>query len=234
MLLLLFRPVYQCTVALLCRSLPAYHPCLLSTDSPPPFFTVFCHLDDALHAMRRRSCSLRRLEVHTKRRAHAIMAELANPNPTVFEPTHDPLKGRTDAERAAEDDEDTEDPIDAWEVFEMIRRIRDPEHPNSLEQLKVVEPSLITVDWKKRHIRVLFTPTVPHCSLTTLIGLSIRLQLERSLPEYTKVDIYVTPGTHEQEAQVNKQLNDKERVAAALENRNLLNVVESCINEFDE
>ncbi|CBZ23721.1 conserved hypothetical protein [Leishmania mexicana MHOM/GT/2001/U1103] len=162
------------------------------------------------------------------------MAELANPNPTVFEPTHDPLKGRTDAERAAEDDEDAEDPIDAWEVFEMIRRIRDPEHPNSLEQLKVVEPSLITVDWKKRHIRVLFTPTVPHCSLTTLIGLSIRLQLERSLPEYTKVDIYVTPGTHEQEEQVNKQLNDKERVAAALENRNLLNVVESCINEFDE
>ncbi|KAG5510964.1 hypothetical protein JKF63_06465 [Porcisia hertigi] len=162
------------------------------------------------------------------------MSTLANPNPTVFEPRYNSLKDRTDAERAAEGDEDTEDPIDAWEVFEMIRRIRDPEHPNSLEQLRVVEPSLITVNWNKRHIRVYFTPTVPHCSLTALIGLSIRLQLERSLPEYTKIDIYVTPGSHEQEEQVNKQLNDKERVAAALENGNLLNVIESCINEFDE
>lgn len=159
---------------------------------------------------------------------------LVNPNPTVFEPAADALYRRTTAELEAEDDDGVEDPIDAYEVFEMIRRIRDPEHPNTLEQLKVVEPSLITVNWKKRHIKVLFTPTVPHCSLTTLIGLSIRLQLDRSLPEFTKVDVYVTPGTHEQEEQVNKQLNDKERVAAALENRNLLNVVESCLNEFDE
>lgn len=162
------------------------------------------------------------------------MTTLANPNPTIFEPTDDALLERTADEIAAEADDSVEDPIDAYEVFEMIRRIRDPEHPTSLEQLKVVEPSLITVNWKRRYVKVLFTPTVPHCSLTTLIGLSIRLQLDRSLPEFTKVDIYVSPGTHEQEEQVNKQLNDKERVAAALENRNLLNVVESCLNEFDE
>lgn len=156
---------------------------------------------------------------------------LANPSPIVYdEVTH---VGRSELELAAERDDSVEDPVDAWEVFELIRRIRDPEHPNTLEQLKVVEPSLITVNWKKQHIRVMFTPTVPHCSLTALIGLSISLQLQRSMPPFTKIDVYVTPGTHDQEEQVNKQLNDKERVAAALENRSLLNVVESCIN-FEE
>ena len=36
-------------------------------------------------------------------------------------------------------------------------------------------------------------------------------------------------GTHVSEAQVNKQLNDKERVAAALENGHLLQVVNKCL-----
>jgi hypothetical protein len=37
------------------------------------------------------------------------------------------------------------------------------------------------------------------------------------------------PGSHSSEAAVNKQLNDKERVAAALENPNLLEKVELCL-----
>lgn len=162
----------------------------------------------------------------------AAAMTLANPNPTLF--GSDVTYRRPDEEIRREDDDTIEDPIDAWEIFEMIRRIQDPEHPYSLEQLKVVEPSLITVNWPKRHVHVFFTPTVPHCSLTTLIGLSIRVQLEESLPQYTKVDIDVTPGSHEQEEQVNKQLNDKERVAAALENTSLLRVVRNCIHAFDE
>jgi hypothetical protein len=43
------------------------------------------------------------------------------------------------------------------------------------------------------------------------------------------VDIFVTPGTHSTEAAVNKQLNDKERVAAALENPNLVDMVNNCL-----
>ncbi|CAD2222053.1 Iron-sulfur cluster assembly protein, putative [Angomonas deanei] len=159
---------------------------------------------------------------------------VSNPNPIVFDDFETPPTQRSAEELAAERDDSVDDPIDAWEVFEMIRRIRDPEHPNTLEQLRVVDPSIITVNWKKKHVRVNFTPTVPHCSLTTLIGLSIRLQLERNLPQYTKVDVYLTPGSHDQEEQVNKQLNDKERVAAALENQNLLRVVESCVYAFQE
>lgn len=41
--------------------------------------------------------------------------------------------------------------------------------------------------------------------------------------------LQVTPGTHSSEAAVNKQLGDKERVAAALENPNLLDMVERCL-----
>ncbi len=44
-----------------------------------------------------------------------------------------------------------------------------------------------------------------------------------------QVDIAVSPGGHASEAAVNKQLNDKERVAAALENPNLAGMVDRCL-----
>ncbi|RNF06893.1 MIP18 family protein [Trypanosoma conorhini] len=161
------------------------------------------------------------------------MTELVNPNPTVFRGSlHHPPR-RSAEELLQERDDALRDPIDSLEVFHHIRNIRDPEHPNTLEELKVVEPELIDVDEARQTVRVQFTPTVPHCSMTTLIGLCIRLKLQRSLPRGTKLDVCVAPGSHEQEEQVNKQLKDKERVAAALENKNLLSVVESCLNEFE-
>ncbi|CAA0838244.1 MIP18 family protein [Striga hermonthica] len=110
-----------------------------------------------------------------------------------------------------------------------IRDIKDPEHPYSLEELKVVSEDSIEVDDEKSHVRVTFTPTVEHCSMATVIGLCLQVKLMRSLPPRYKVDIRVAPGTHATEAAVNKQLNDKERVAAALENPNLLNMVDECL-----
>lgn len=65
--------------------------------------------------------------------------------------------------------------------------------------------------------------------MATLIGLCIRVRLLRSLPERFKVDIAVRAGTHQSEQAVNKQLQDKERVAAALENTHLLEVVNQCL-----
>lgn len=41
-------------------------------------------------------------------------------------------------------DLETEDEIDEYEVFDAIRHINDPEHPLTLEQLKVVSPQLIS------------------------------------------------------------------------------------------
>ena len=125
------------------------------------------------------------------------------------------------------------DPLDSLEIFEILRDIKDPEHPHSLEQLRVVQRNLISVDDARGRVSVHFTPTIPHCSMATLIGLSIRVKLLRSLPPRFKVDVRVTPGKHASEDAVNKQLNDKERVAAALENDNLLRTVNGCIQGVD-
>lgn len=112
---------------------------------------------------------------------------------------------------------------------DLIRVINDPEHPLTLEELHVVEESLIALDNKSNQIKINFTPTIPHCSMATLIGLSIRVKLLRALPPRFKVTVEITPGTHASEMAVNKQLADKERVAAALENKHLIEVINQCI-----
>ena len=84
--------------------------------------------------------------------------------------------------------------VDSLEVFEHIRDIRDPEHPYTLEQLSVVrEEHIFVEDCKDKSqrmrgtVRVQFTPTVMHCSMATLIGLSIRVKLMRVLHPRFKV-----------------------------------------------
>uniref|UniRef100_A0A0N5BJG1 FeS_assembly_P domain-containing protein n=1 Tax=Strongyloides papillosus TaxID=174720 RepID=A0A0N5BJG1_STREA len=128
-----------------------------------------------------------------------------------------------------------DEPITAEEVFEYIRDINDPEHPYTLEQLNVVQEELITVnnDEENPFVDVRFTPTIPHCSMATLIGLCIRIKLERSLPPGMKIITRITQGTHNSEESINKQLADKERVAAAVENQNLMNTVNQCLKTRD-
>ena len=129
------------------------------------------------------------------------------------------------------------DAIDADEIFEIIRNIQDPEHPLTLEQLGVVSRSQIEVEENSpdeiSKVDVRFTPTIPHCSMATMIGLCIRVKLLRSLPSSGrfKVSVRIEPGTHNSENSVNKQLADKERVCAALENKHLLGVVNKCIRQ---
>ena len=122
------------------------------------------------------------------------------------------------------------EPWDALEVFDLVRSINDPEHPLTLEQLNVTQLALISVDDAACSISLHFTPTIPHCSMATLIGLCIRVKLIRSLPSRFKVDINITRGMHATEEAINKQLNDKERVAAALENNHLLDIVNKCLS----
>ena len=52
----------------------------------------------------------------------------------------------------------------------IIRSINDPEHPLTLEELNVVDESNIEVDDDNNYVKVMFTPTIPHCSMATLIG----------------------------------------------------------------
>ena len=69
--------------------------------------------------------------------------------------------------------------------------------------------------------------------MVTLIGLMIRVKLLRSLPSTYKVDLMIEKGKHEQEIEVNKQLNDKERVIAALEQPRLLTMVNNGLREAE-
>nr|XP_056721898.1 cytosolic iron-sulfur assembly component 2A [Euleptes europaea] len=122
----------------------------------------------------------------------------------------------------------------ALEVYDLIRTIRDPEKPNTLEELDVVAESGVEVQEVGEDeflVTVRFTPTVPHCSLATLIGLCLRIKLQRCLPFKHKLEIYISEGMHSTEADINKQINDKERVAAAMENPNLREIVEQCVLE---
>ena len=110
-----------------------------------------------------------------------------------------------------------------------------------MEELNVVQEQLVSVAPLKTSINsdnllatIEFVPTVPHCSLATLIGLCLRTKLNRELPPGRfKIDLKVKEGTHSTAQEITKQINDKERVAAALENPNLVKVVEQCINEND-
>ncbi|KAJ6641723.1 MIP18 family protein galla-2 [Pseudolycoriella hygida] len=149
--------------------------------------------------------------------------ELENLNPNVYK------KSAERSVTSTETDDSVVDPFDEREIFDLIRAINDPEHPLSLEELHVVQQNLISVDNAHNEIKVNFTPTIPHCSMATLIGLSIRVKLLRSLPPRFKVTVEITPGTHSSEHAVNKQLADKERVAAALENAHLIEVINQCI-----
>ena len=69
--------------------------------------------------------------------------------------------------------------------------------------------------------------------MPTLIGLSLRVKLQRTLPRRFKIRVSLTAGSHSTEEEVNKQLNDKERIAAAMENPALLQVINKSIAETD-
>ncbi|EFH63434.1 hypothetical protein ARALYDRAFT_475950 [Arabidopsis lyrata subsp. lyrata] len=162
-----------------------------------------------------------------------MVTGLINENPIIY-----PKKERRLRTDSSTTDEFTPEPIDQLEIFDILNfgncnpfvvDIKDPEHPNTLEDLRVVTEDSVEVDDENSYVRVTFTPTVEHCSMATVIGLCVRVKLLRSLPSRYKIDIRVAPGSHATEDALNKQLNDKERVAAALENPNLVEMVDECL-----
>ena len=154
---------------------------------------------------------------------------LLNANPIVYNVADYSLE--EDTELSDNVDESFRESVTKEEVFGHIRNINDPEHPLTLEQLNVVSIDNVEVSDPGNRIAIRFTPTIPHCSMATLIGLCIRVKLFRSLPARFKVSVEISPGAHNTEKEINKQLADKERVAAALENAHLLEVVNKCIAE---
>jgi len=152
-----------------------------------------------------------------------MIRTLDNVNPTVYGKKEDRALTK------AEQDDEISDEIDSREIFDLIRGIKDPEHPLTLEELNVVDEGNVFVDSGNKKVEVIFTPTIEHCSLASLIGLCIQVKLLRSIPAQHKISVRIAPGSHSTEDIVNKQLADKERVAAALENIQLLEVINQCL-----
>jgi len=130
----------------------------------------------------------------------SFLKTLDNANPIVYGKREDRIIDRT------ERDENVTDEIDSREIFDLIRGIKDPEHPLTLEELNVVEEGNVIVDTATKRIEVIFTPTIEHCSLASLIGLCIQVKLLRSIPAQYKVSVRIAPGSHSTEDVVNKQL----------------------------
>lgn len=120
-------------------------------------------------------------------------------------------------------------------IYELIRYIKDPEHPHTLEQLKVVtleDIKVFTVNTKYGSnidcIEVSFTPTVPHCSMASIIGLSIIKILKHFfIKQYLVVKL--VKDTHVDFKGINKQLSDKDRVYAAFENQAIADLIDECV-----
>jgi len=132
------------------------------------------------------------------------------------------------------------------ELFSAIRYIQDPEHQLTLEQLGVVKKKLIhfkqqqqqqqqqqesaAEDETSNHVIIEFIPTVPHCSLATTIGLCLRTKLEQDFPDL-KLEVRILSGRHLSGDEINKQLNDKERCCAAMENPAINQLIQKLINQ---
>ncbi|KAG4301792.1 hypothetical protein PCANB_001982 [Pneumocystis canis] len=150
---------------------------------------------------------------------------LININPIIYEKNEKSLKEWINffneiKDNTKQDNLETKEVIDKQEIYDLLANITDPEHPLTLEQLGVVNLDDIYLydneTNKTTHLTVEITPTIPHCSMATLIGLCIRVRLERCLPPRFRINVKIKKDTHQNEKQINKQLGDKERVAAAL------------------
>lgn len=133
-------------------------------------------------------------------------------------------------------DEEEREEIDEQEVYDLISTILDPEHPLTLgslgvvnlDDIRIIPPS--TPRSRISSVQVLITPTTSACSLTTVIGLGVKVRLVNALPPRFRVDVRIKEGTSASADEANKQLGDKERVAAAMENRSLINMVKHMLS----
>lgn len=181
-------------------------------------------------------------DLPTRRRRHSVSTKSSPAREGIFpypSPNYaeDPFSFPGDvneSENSSDSDSlSNAEPIDEQEIFDLISTISDPEHPLSLGSLAVVSlpdisikptiPSRPTSNLQT--VTVLITPTITHCSLATVIGLGVRVRLEQSLPSRFRVDVQIKEGTHSTATEVTKQLADKERVAAAMENGTLMGVL---------
>ncbi|KAK6505473.1 hypothetical protein TWF481_007371 [Arthrobotrys musiformis] len=186
----------------------------------------------------------RHSESRKKQSTSAHIADKISRLPPSKSLSYDPFSSAEDSAYSSgsasdqDDDDETADDIDEQEIYDLISTISDPEHPLSLGELAVINLPHIHVTHTPptpqnlhpmSHVLVEITPTINHCSLATVIGLGVRVRLEQALPPRFRIDVRIREGTHQSTDQVNKQLNDKERVAAACENETLMGVLSNML-----
>ena len=136
------------------------------------------------------------------------MNEIYNPNPTVLKTAGkrgartssnlwDLDEGQT-GEYGLCDDYSASESIDQNEIFgrhfslccykltkvtfftDLVRFITDPEHKHmTLEELMVVSAPQCSVSNETNSVQIEFTPTVPHCGMSTVIGMLGGIQHRR-------------------------------------------------------
>lgn len=88
----------------------------------------------------------------------------------------------------------------------------------------------------RARVTITLLPTVPHCHLMHWICLSVVARLRDVLPVTTAWQIVVKllPGSHQQWEELERQAQDKERVAAALDNPAMMKEIRKLINPFGD
>ena len=138
-------------------------------------------------------------------------------------------------EREKTENNDTiEDKIDSYEIFDLIRDIKDPEHPYNLEELNIISLEDIIVDNNNRIITVYFSPTIENCGFASLIGLSIKLKLLNFISPKYNIDVLIKEPKNENDKNLNKQINDKERLEASNLNNNIVDFCTTAIIDTEE
>lgn len=122
---------------------------------------------------------------------------MENPNPVLFEVhqtvEYKPFVYNSDTIISSEDIFSTQ-PVCLLKKLihfeDAIRKINDPEHPMSLEELGVVQLEHIEVNNEDKSVAIKYTPTIPHCSMATLIGLCIKIRLIQTIPREYWVNFF--------------------------------------------
>ena len=125
-------------------------------------------------------------------------------------------------------------------VFTLLKNIKDPEFSYNLYNLDILSIEKILVENhninQNIHIGLLINPTYDLCTMSSIIGLSIRNILYNRLTQIVTKTIFpknwnwnyymiISPILYSNNLIITKQLNDKERVSAAIENISIRNIV---------
>lgn len=207
-----------------------------------PSHTTNCTLSQRIFAMEADKDNANPTVINTSDLPSRRRSALTAKQPGLFDglvpayPSYTRHASSVSEDSLSSDSDDEREEIDEQEVYDLISTISDPEHPLSLGSLGVVSlPDIEIIPPSSPRsristVRVLITPTITHCSLATVIGLGVRVRLEQALPPRFRIDARIKEGTHSTGDAVNKQLGDKERVAAAMENGTLVGVIRKMLS----